>query len=104
MFESINVSEHNIQLIVHTSICNNIFCIIKKGKCHLLLEFKQIHRMPYLIPYYLAPYESESRLEETSPGKWHGKRTEPSLKSVLQHGQAALNKVETCMDRSRSHS
>jgi len=64
MSESINVSEHNIQLIVHTSICNGNFCRIKKGKCHLLFEFKQIQMMSYLLPHYLAPNEFESKLEE----------------------------------------
>jgi len=65
MFESINVSEHNIQLIVHTSICNGNFCIIKKGKVHLLFKFKQMHMMSYLLlPYYLAPYDFESKSEE----------------------------------------
>jgi len=65
MSESINVSEHNIQLIVHTNICNSNFCIIKKRKGHLLFKFKQTHRMSYLLlPYYLAPYEFESKLEE----------------------------------------
>jgi hypothetical protein len=97
MLESINISLYNLLLIVFTSTWN--FCIERrKLNVNCYSSLNKYTRCPIYYSIILFPAcEFESKWKNIAR-KMARKRTEPSVESVLQHRQAALSRVETCMD------